>query len=52
MALIPRGGSSSVEQEDIIVIHSDSCSEDDAELPPLCKIVKIEPEEDTVPNHE
>ena len=48
MASIPC---SSVEEEDITVINSDSYSEGDADLPPVCKIVKIEPEVDTEPNH-
>ena len=39
MVLMPRG---SVQEEEFIVINSDSCSEDDAESSPQHKIVKIE----------
>ena len=50
MALMPRG-STCVQEEEVVVINSDSCSEDDAESSPQLKIVKIEPEVEVLMSH-
>ena len=51
MALMPCG-STSVQEGEVIVINSDSCSEDDPESSPQRKIVKIEPEVEVLMSHE